>query len=134
MSEPFDYVLDTSAVLSVVLDEPDQRRVVSVLNDARNGGSTVAIPFLAMMEVEYTLARRFPTESVATWMRLVREWPVSVVESYPDWGHEAAGIKSRGGVSLADAWMAALALLSGSTLLHKDPEFDSVPNLRSMRL
>jgi predicted nucleic acid-binding protein len=134
VSRPYDYVLDSSAVLSVVLDEPDQRRVVTVLDDARRGKSSVAIPFLAMMEVEYTLTRRLPTELVATSMRLVREWPVSVVESDPEWGQKAAVIKARGGVSLADAWMAALAILSGGILLHKDPEFDSVPNLRSIRL
>jgi predicted nucleic acid-binding protein len=36
---------------------------------------------------------------------------------------EAAAIKAKNALSLADAWIAATARLAGATLVHKDPEF-----------
>ena len=59
---------------------------------------------------------------------------VSVIESNPGWGVLAADVKSRGGLSLADAWIASLALMHDAELVHKDPEFDRVEGLRSFRL
>ena len=47
---------------------------------------------------------------------------------------EAARIKGGGQLSLADAWMAALALLRDAQLVHQDPEFDNVADLRSVKL
>ena len=41
----------------------------------------------------------------------------------------AAQIKASHRLSLADAWIAAAALQSGATLLHKDPEFRAIAGL-----
>jgi predicted nucleic acid-binding protein len=41
----------------------------------------------------------------------------------------ASEIKAKQRLSLADAWIAATALQSGSTLLHKDPEFQTITTL-----
>ena len=38
----------------------------------------------------------------------------------------AAAIKANNRLSLADAWIAASAELSGGILIHKDPEFESL--------
>jgi predicted nucleic acid-binding protein len=40
-----------------------------------------------------------------------------------------AQIKATHALSLADAWIAAAALHSGATLLHKDPEFQAIDGL-----
>ena len=42
---------------------------------------------------------------------------------------QAASIKARHSLSLADAWIAAAAQQVGATLLHKDPEFRAIANL-----
>ena len=39
---------------------------------------------------------------------------------------KAAEIKARYPVSLADAWIAAAALLERAELVHKDPEFEAI--------
>jgi hypothetical protein len=39
---------------------------------------------------------------------------------------KAAEIKASHRGSLADAWIAACALLRGATLLHKDPQFETI--------
>ncbi|MHB8167515.1 MAG: PIN domain-containing protein [Sulfuricella sp.] len=46
----------------------------------------------------------------------------------------ASSIKAVHPLSLADAWIAASALELGATLVHKDPEFESLPGLIEERL
>ena len=134
MSARFDYVLDTSAVLAAVLGEPEGRAVIDVLERARRRKAAIGLPFLALMESEYRLLRWFSAEDVAASLLYVQGWPAVVIESNEEWRHEAAKIKARGGLSLADAWVAALARLSDAELVHKDPEFEKVDGLRSMKL
>lgn len=128
------YVLDTSAILAVVLGEPPGRAVLNLLRQARRGRNRIRLPFLALMESEYRLLRQFRPEEVRSSLTVIRGWPVAVIESNEEWRHEAARIKASGGLSLADAWMAALATLSDARLVHKDPEFDKIGGLRSVKL
>jgi len=94
----------------------------------------VLLPFMTIMEVDYVLRRILPAREVEHHMAALREWPAAIVESSPEWGRRAAEVKSRGGLSVADAWNAALALMHEAQLVHKDSEFDSVEGLRAYRL
>lgn len=98
------------------------------------GEELVLLPFMTIMEVDYVLRRVLPVPEVEHHVAALREWPVTIVESNPEWCRKAALVKSRGGLSVADAWIASLALLHDAELVHKDPEFDSVEGLRSYRL
>ena len=53
--------------------------------------------------------------------------------SVSDWA-KGCLVEIRAGLSLADAWNAALALMLGAELIHKDPEYDEVPDLKHRRL
>jgi predicted nucleic acid-binding protein len=139
------YVLDTSALIAYFADEPGAEQVLRILGEnlgsivhevsgERTAAPRVFLPFMALMEFEYLTARRYGTYEADRALRLVRAWPVSVAESDPEWRKAAARIKVRAGVSVADAWNAALALLLDAELVHKDPELDKVPDLRSLRL
>ena len=46
----------------------------------------------------------------------------------------AASIKATHRLSLADAWIAATALELDATLVHKDPEFEKLLELKEERL
>jgi predicted nucleic acid-binding protein len=85
------------------------------------------------MEVEYKLLRELPAET-SEQMATLLNWPIQIVESTAIWRGAAARIKAPGKISFADAWVAALALLSDAELVHKDPEFDAVPSLKALRL
>ncbi len=124
------YVLDTSALVSYVKDEPGAGKVEPVLRDPSN----FLLPFMAIMELRYVLARTFPPSRVDQIIRTLRASGAPVVESNPAWGAAAARLKARGGLSLADAWIASLALLHDAQLMHADPEFDRVDGLRSYRM
>jgi len=124
------YVLDTSALMRLLLDEPGAGEVERIVE----GDEPVALPFMAVMEVQYVLLRRLPPLHVGRLIATLQAWPVEIVESDPEWGRQAANVKAQGGLSLADAWMAALALQRDARLVHRDPEFDGVPGLRAHRL
>ncbi|MDE3075467.1 MAG: PIN domain-containing protein [Chloroflexota bacterium] len=132
------YVLDTSAILTVLREEDGAQQVVALLESSaepRNAAShRILIPFLVLMEVEHTLLRHGPAARVDMALLLVEQWPATFVESDVAWRHEAARIKAANGLSVADAWIAALAKLREAILVHKDPEFDGVQGLDVLRL
>lgn len=129
-TEGASYVLDTSALMRLLLDQPGARDVQEILE----GDAPVALPFIAVMEVRYVLLRSLPTERVEQLLAVLRAASSDIPESTPQWGRRAAEVKAAGGLSLADAWIAALAIMRGATLVHRDPEFDAVPGLRARTL
>ncbi len=129
------YVLDTSAVLAVLLAEPGRQPLVQLLQEESAGANHgILMPFMTLMEMQYRLMRSVPPGDALTAVRLVEAWPVQVVESSPLWRQRAAEVKSRGGLSLGDAWIASLALLHDAELVHRDREYDQVEGLRALYL
>ncbi len=125
-----EFVLDTSAVMALLWDEDGASDVENLLGKS---GNSVLLPFVTMMEVEYRLMRQDPA-MVDEYLATIGSWPVEIVESNEAWGHAAAVVKHRGGLSFADSWVASLALLRDAALVHKDPEFDLVPEVEHFRL
>ncbi len=129
------YVLDTSAILASFKAESGFEEVRRILREAdERDDVTIYIPFVALMEVEYQFLRLIGEPEVEYWMNVAMSWPVQILESTPEWRRAAAFVKAPGKVSLADAWVASLALLLDAELVHKDPEFDTVEGLKALRL
>ena len=128
------YVWDTSAVVTILNHEEGADTLVELLDQAKDQQIVVYIPFIALMELEYLLLRRISPEKMLATLALVRAWPVHVPESTEEWGHQAALVKSQTPLSVADAWIASLAQLQGAELVHKDPEYECVPNLLMHKL
>lgn len=124
------HVLDTSAIVAYLYDEDGSDIAEAVIFDERE---PVLLPFIALMEVEYRLLRELG-DGASDQISMLLNWPIDVVESNPEWRSLAARIKMPGRISLADAWVAALALMNDAALVHKDPEFESVPGLKELRL
>lgn len=124
------YVLDTSALVSLFLDRPSAEQVEALFN----GEDELLLPFMTLMELRYILARLPPPERAGDIIQTLLATRAKVLESTPEWGVGAAQVKARGGLSLADAWIAALALLHDAELVHHDPEYDSVEGLKALRL
>lgn len=124
------YVLDTSALLALFRGEDGGLQVMEVLQS----GEPLYLPFMALMEFEYMTERERGLADLYEALRLIHAWPASLIESSPDWRRAAARLKAKAGLSLGDAWNASLALLLDAELVHKDPEFDDVSGLKSLRL
>ena len=135
-ADPDRFVFDTSAIFCLLNNEAGSDRVETMLDAARSEPPTAAIvvPFISLMEIHYQLLRGHAPQVVREILNGIQLWPVEVVESDPVWRVRAAEIKTRGGLSVADAWMAALAQLRGAALVHKDPEFDALTDVRAVRL
>jgi predicted nucleic acid-binding protein len=121
-------------MMAALQRESGFERVRDMLQQAGNRRLRLHTSFLCLMEVEYLSVRQTGESGAEQVMASVLNWPLEVHESTPEWRNRAAGIKARGGLSLADAWVAALALRLDADLVHKDREFDSVPGLRSIHL
>ncbi len=128
------YVLDTSAILTVLITIEEADKVVDLLRAAGKQGETrVLVPFTVMEELESYLLRRVP-EKADRVLAQVEGWPTEIVESYPQWRHEAVRLQATFGVPLAVAWPAALALLHNAQLVHRDAAFDDIPDLTHIRI
>ena len=123
------WVLDASAILAVPLEAEGAEQVVSLLRSAAGQREArVLVPFTAMEEVELYLRRHVPDE-VDRVLALVEGWPVEIVESYPQWRHEAVRLQASLDLSLPVAWAAALALLHDAELVYQDVTFEAIPGL-----
>ena len=121
------YLLDTSALLALRDDEPGADRVAALLEQSSSGKSRCLGCFMSLMEVLYRVWRDEGEEEGRLAHRQCIALPI-------EWLHEtesllvrAAEIKATHALSVADAWIAACAMEANAVLVHKDPEYRSVP-------
>jgi uncharacterized protein len=118
------YVLDTSALLKLIEDEAGADEVQDVLERATAGNVRILVSFMSFMEVFYITLQERDMEEALTRSYLMQSLPITRVESSVSLGATAAGLKAKHRISVADAWIAALALERNAVLIHKDPEFE----------
>jgi len=117
------WVFDTSALLTLRDDEPGADRVVEVLTLAQQGEAVCFGCFVSLMEVLYRVWRDEGESAGRLAYEQCLSLPITWIHESLDLLVKAAEIKAHHRVSLADAWIAACAVLHEATLLHKDPEF-----------
>ncbi len=116
------YLLDTSALLTLLEDEAGAERVEQVLKQAQT-----FICAVSLLEVRYiTLQEQNQAEADVRHVLLKRSGAEILWELDEPVVIKAAGFKARHAISLADALIAASAHRQGAILLHKDPEFDAL--------
>ncbi len=127
MKETIDvYVLDTSAWLAFIENEAGADVVFDLLDKAKAGKIVIFVSFMTFMEVYYiTLQERDETEARER-LRLMNSMSILRADSVEALGVLASQFKANYRLSVADAWIAALAKERGAILVHKDPEFEQV--------
>jgi predicted nucleic acid-binding protein len=127
MKETIDaYVLDTSAWLAFIENEAGADIVFNLLEKARTGKIVILVSFMSFMEVYYiTLQERDITEAQVR-LQLMNSLPILRVDSTEALGILASQFKASYHLSVADAWIAALAKERDTILVHKDPEFEQI--------
>ena len=119
------FCLDTSAILTLRDDEPGAERVAMVLE----GPNPCFACFITRMEVLYRVWKDEGERSGRLAYEQLQSLPIQWVDQTEPLLLEASRIKASHPLSVADAWIAATALLSQATLLHKDPEFEAITQL-----
>jgi predicted nucleic acid-binding protein len=128
-------LLDTSAIMAFIEDEPGADQVQTALLDAEAGGFLLHCCFVTLTEVEY-VTRQERGEMVAEQRILdLRKLPIHWTHSDDALCSAAAKLKAAHRISFADAFVAAAAFRFDATLVHKDPEFLSMaPKLKQLAL
>ena len=119
------FCLDTSAILTLRDDEPGAERVAMVLE----GPDPCFVCFVTRMEVLYRVWKDEGERSGRLAYEQLQSLPIQWVDQTEPLLLEASRIKASHPLSVADAWIAATALLGQATLLHKDPEFEAIAEL-----
>ena len=113
-------VLDTSALLTLLEDEPGADRV----EEALRSPDTV-IPWPVVLELYYISLRLHGEAEADARLAMLKHLDVVI-----EWGMDeaavltAARLKTGHRLSLGDAMIAAFAIRAHGTLLHKDPDFE----------
>ncbi|MFA7405454.1 MAG: PIN domain-containing protein [Pelobacteraceae bacterium] len=124
------YLLDTSALLALRDNEPGAERVAVLLEATARAEVVCHGCFISQMELLYRVwkdeGEKVAREAYGICVRL----PIIWLHESPELLERAAAIKACFPLSLADAWIAASALQLDATLVHKDPEFVKVADLK----
>ncbi len=119
------FVLDTSALMTLVEKEEGAERVRDVLLK-----QTIIIPWLSILEIVYISRRELGEDEALTRYALMKRLDAKII-----WNADealllnAARIKSTHSLSLADSVIAAIAAQHKAILLHKDPEFEPLQDV-----
>ena len=126
---PLPYVFDTSALLTFIEDEAGADQVQELLEKAKRGEVILMVSFMSFMEVYYISLQERGQEEAQERVKLMAALPMLRVESSESLGVQAGAFKAAHRLSVADAWIAALAQERNATLVHKDPEFEQVESM-----
>ncbi len=129
------YLLDTSAVLAFYQGEPGSEVVRRLFESRDRGEATIYVSFMTIFELAYIAKSRAGEAHSLSFIVEVRN--LEMDEVWPDealmWS--AADIKARGGLSVADAFVAASAIAEDAVLVHKDHELArDIPGLVSISI
>jgi len=116
------YLLDTSALLTLIEDEAGADRVEFVLTHQQ-----VIIPWTALLETHYITLQEQGRAEADRRYALLKQLPVTFINAMDEPTLlTASRIKARHQLSFADAIIAAIALQQQAILLHKDPEYEVI--------
>ena len=117
------YLLDTSALLTLRDDEAGADQVAEILHQAQQAQAQCFGCFMSLMEVFYRAWKDEGEQEGRLAYQQCLSLPIEWVHEHRSLLEKAAEIKAKHQLSLADAWIAATAMLQGAVLVHKDPEF-----------
>jgi predicted nucleic acid-binding protein len=128
------WLLDTSALLALRDNEAGADRVAALLQAAASGEQQCHGCFMSLMEIYYRVWKDEGQQAGHQAYQQCMVLPIAWLHESPELLERAASLKATQPLSLADAWIAAAALQLQATLVHKDPEFENLPDLLEERL
>lgn len=121
------YLLDTSALIALRDNEMGADLVADLLREAQNGRAVCSACFMTLMELFYRVWKDEGETNGRLAYQQCQELPIHWVHEDSRLLEKAAELKARHPISIADAWIAAAAILQEAELVHKDPELTAVP-------
>ena len=116
------FLLDTSAILTLIEDEPRAERVQEILTTTE-----VLLPWSVLLETHYISRQESGEAEADRRYALIKQLPGHILWSMDEpTVLTAARLKALHRISFADAIVAAFAVQHNAVLVHKDPEFEAV--------
>lgn len=116
------FILDASAILTLIEDENGADRVEQILKE-----NEVIVCWVTLAEVMYISHREKGEETALKRYANIRRTGATILwEANERLLLTASRLKARHRISFADSIIAATAILQKATLLHKDPEFEAL--------
>ena len=124
--KPKAIVLDAWSILAYLEDEPAGRRVADMIADAHDDGVPLMMTVVNAAEVWYIIARAASEAEADQSLAELAQLGIAFVDA--DWrlARQAARFKSKGRLSFADCFAAALAFENKAELATGDPDFAQV--------
>lgn len=118
-------VFDSSAVLTLLFDEPSAEKVESILQNAADDKREVLISAVNWAEVLYRVLQMQGNVGLETARKLEDQSPLKVVEVDRDLAEISARLKLTYGLPLIDAFCAALVKKERAMLVTSDRDFEA---------
>lgn len=114
------FVLDTSAIFTLVEDEAGKERVAEIMRKEE-----FILPFVTLLEVHYISQQEQGLPEADRRYAVLKQANVLWAFDEPTL-LTAARLKAENSLSIADAMIAAVAMQNEATLVHKDPEYEQL--------
>lgn len=124
------FVLDTSAIFTLIEDEEGASRVEQVLKKG-----DIYFPWVALLEMMYISHQEIGDDIAIQRFAMVKQLKATIL-----WSADeptlltAARLKATHRISFADSIIAATAIQQGAILLHKDPEYEPLQDFLEMEI
>jgi len=121
-----NYVLDSTAFLTMFEDEAGADTVQDLLDRANKSEILAFVSFVTFTEIFYITIREKGEEEAQKRTKLMDALATTRIESSKELSLIAGRLKAAYRLSFADAWIAATAMFYDATLVHKDAEFEQL--------
>lgn len=119
-------VLDSSALLTLLFDEPGGEAMEAIMHRAADKDQPMFMSGVNWAEVCYRVEKRQGPAALARAGEFATNTPITIVAADRELAEAAAAYKSTNQLGLADAFAAALAKSRKADLVTADREFKSV--------
>ena len=116
-------VLDASALLALLFDEPGAEKIENLFNQAAEADKPMLISAVNWAEVLYKMQRKHGTQGFEGARQFELTMPLDAVPVDRELAETAAHLKNEHDLGLADAFAAALAKQKKAELVTADTEF-----------
>lgn len=119
-------VLDAFALVAFFRDEPGAQLVEDFILDAQDGKVELSICVVNLGEVFYSISRTNSLEKAESYLKQIQSMPIEIVDVDWELARQAALYKTKGNISYADCFAAALTKLRSAELVTGDKEFKTL--------
>lgn len=123
---PSSVVLDTHAVLAFFQNEPGADMIRKLILEAVEGRLELSMCVVNAGEVWYFIARKRSIEVADAYLREIQSMPIEIVDAGWELTRQASLYKTKGNISYADYFAAALTKLRNGELVTGDKEFKTL--------